>query len=166
MDTLFDWSDIPEPHVSFCEHTNEDGTVDWRKRCLHLAHAADALQLACIAAPSNPHFRGPRDQMQVAGDLVYWHLEHLRADYQREYEADRLFDAAEIPEAIEIDRIKPALMRMLRGIRADNRLTTIVKALADAVHDSAAEIGEDASQESRDLLAVYRRWISDRGCSR
>lgn len=159
METLFDWSGIPEPHHPFGCREN-DGSVDWRKRCFHLAHAADALQLACTAAPPNPNWRGPPNQLQDAGDLVYYHLEHLRADYQREQETETesWLDGVSIPRDMEIERIKPALDRMLCGMRSDDRITPIVLALADVIQNAAAELGEDASQEANDLRAVCRRW--------
>ena len=157
METLFDWSDIPEPDDRLA-YRNEDGTVDWRKRCLHLAYAADALQIACIGSIAAPAWLGPRDQIQAAGDAVFYQLDNLRSDYARETRDERGFDDESYHEDIEIERVKPALKRMLHGIRSDDRLATILKALADAIHDSAAEVGEDASQEARDLRAVCRRW--------
>jgi hypothetical protein len=158
METLFDWSDIPESHDA-AHHRNQDGTVDWRKRCLHLAYAADALQLAAINATPATGYSGPPGQIQEAGDLVYFHLEWLRADYAGEQDG---WSGDSCPVEAEVERLKPALMRMLAGIRSDDRLTTIVQALADAIHDSAAEVGEDSSQESRELRAVCRRWSASR----
>jgi hypothetical protein len=160
METLFDWSDIAEPHIAD-GHRNEDGTVDWRSRCLHLARAADALQLACVASPPNPNWLGPADQINDAGNLVYYHIEQLRADVLRERETEDVFSYFSIPEASEIERIAPALVRMLSGIRSDNRRATIVRALADAIQDSAAEVGEDASTQAEALRAVCRNWDRD-----
>lgn len=160
METFFDWSEIPEAEFGF-EFRNEDGSVDWRKRCLHLAYAADALQLQALRISADMHC-GEREAVQAAGDNVYYHLEWLRADYARELEDGDWTSDLPQPSDIEVERITPALKRMLRGIRSDDRIGTLVHAVADAIADSAAEIGEDARDQANDLYRVCRHWEGSR----
>ena len=153
METLFDWSDVPGRRGNYGHFVNEDGSIDWRLRCLHLAEAADALQLAAIGFQNSsaPQARA----LQAAGDTVFGHLEYIKLGLQEE----RWAACGEwSPTDAEVERIKPALQRIVDGLRSDNRTVTLLLAVAAALHDSAAEVGEEPSDESRYLDTLARRW--------
>lgn len=156
METLFDWSEVSGQRGDHSQYINEDGTIDWRLRCLHLAEAADALQLAAIHFLD--HDSPMARQMEQAGNEVFGHLDYLRADLQTESAA---VQGDWQPTDAEVERITPALLRLLAGLRSDNPGVTLLLAVADAIHDSSAEVGEDASAASRSLRSLARRWERD-----
>lgn len=153
MSTIFDWSDIPPWHGHYGDYVTDAGEIDWRTRCLHLAQAADALQLE-----ASRHQDDDR-ALQEPGDTVFGHLESLHADYRQELRArSPVMDDRPPSCGAEVARIAPLILGILNGIRSDSAVAVLMAAVADAIHDHSAEVGEDDSDRASQARALAQTW--------
>jgi hypothetical protein len=60
----------------------------------------------------------------------------------------------------EARRVKPAVDELLIGIESDSAVESLLLAVADSVHDSAANVGEDSWPYAEDIRRLVAKWRS------